>query len=286
MTNSSPSNNFSVKIATKIDFYVHFKNVVYSPPKNYSQSKYDFCRSHFFNMTIHKFRFFAIFFVAVLTFDSCHSNSTSPGFDGNVLLPGIGSSFTYVGQSLDSNGNIEAADTITDIFEEVGLPFDGKASASQVVSWINGVPFDTLYVNYESNGDLSLLEFGNSAYPGIDNWFVFPFGSQMPTTVSGTVNENGKISQTTAVITGAGLGTDSVLGKNYLTKKAVVNSTIYRTITLGGQTYSDTILQGPTIYSFSPAIGYITDISSPATRNLNGKLGFSINEFLINYTLK
>jgi hypothetical protein len=73
-----------------------------------------------------KFGVFGIFFMVILAFAGCHSNLISPGSGGNSLSPGVGSSFTYVSQSLDSNGNIEIADTVVEIFEEVGVPVDGK----------------------------------------------------------------------------------------------------------------------------------------------------------------
>jgi hypothetical protein len=237
-------------------------------------------------MSMDKFRYYTILFAAVLAFDGCHSNSTSPSSGGNGFSPRVGSSFTFVSQSLDSNGNIEIADTVMEIFEEVGVPFDGKTNASQVVTWINGVPFDTLYQNYETNGDVSFYQYGNSSFPGINSWVVYPFGSQHPTTVIGSGNKNGKFAQSVIDAIGTGQGTDSLLGKNYSTQKVAVWDTVIETIMPGNQSYLDTTIESPSTYSFAPQLGNIIDILSPSTRNSDGKLNGSFHEFLINYTLK
>ena len=219
-------------------------------------------------MNMLKISYSSVFLAGIIAFAGCHSNSTSPSSDGNILEPGLGSSFTLMEQS----------DTIVDVFDAVGIPIYGKSSTSEVIESEDGIPQDTLYFNYESNGDVSVYPYGEAAYPGINNWIVLPFGSQQPTSVSGSANENGGIVQTIVNFTGAGQGNGSVLGKSYTTQKVTGIVQTIQTITQGGQSVSDTTTTTLT-YSFAPQLGYFLDVTSSA-------LGYSGHDFLINYTLK
>ena len=123
------------------------------------------------------FRFvFGLSLVAGLTFSSCLSSSTGPNSGSETLQtpPGVGSIFVYHQWYIDTSGMIagsERYDTMTII--ATGISFAGKHNVTQIV-----LATDTGYLNYESNGDISMYR-GSDGYPGgRSGWLTVPLSSK------------------------------------------------------------------------------------------------------------
>lgn len=112
----------------------------------------------------------------IILFSSC-SNSSGPT-PSAVIIPGAGSTFTFLNTTRDTNGVIVSQDTtflgVLDKVNHAG--FTGVIMMLRKYSWHGSViPADTIYIRELSNGDLS------EDFPSVDGtsaWFDLPFGSK------------------------------------------------------------------------------------------------------------
>ncbi|MBL8000156.1 MAG: hypothetical protein JNL32_16155 [Candidatus Kapabacteria bacterium] len=122
-----------------------------------------------------------ISFVAVLT--SC--GSEDPSAPITFVQPKVGSTYTYDQYATDTLNALPIAssrDTTVATFIQVGKSMFGKTNVSMIITESrNGA--DTSYMNYESNGDVSLsFDIGT----GQTEWISVPVSSRVPQTFSHT----------------------------------------------------------------------------------------------------
>ncbi len=109
------------------------------------------------------------------------SDSDPEGPDGTeVMVPKMGSTYSYTEYEADANGNKDASTEqgVVAKVEATGVSIGGKTGALKFSELYDDGTTDTSYVVYESNGDMTVL-LGVGEEVGIDPvWVKIPFGSR------------------------------------------------------------------------------------------------------------
>ena len=114
---------------------------------------------------------------AVVIFFGCKSNSTSTPAGPTVVIPNVGTSWTLQNIRRDSTGAVKKTDTSTRIVAMTNMQFQGF---SDVVMTVENNPsngkFDTVYLRYLANGDISRYS-SPAIDPQIPEWLTVPYTS-------------------------------------------------------------------------------------------------------------
>ncbi len=118
-----------------------------------------------------------IFAVMVMISVSCDTVITETPIV--MVVPNVGSTYTYETYSPDSltGAPIDSTrDTFTFTVRQKGISRHGKTNVSLLEIEVGEADIDSLYLNYESNGDLSIeVDTSNQG-----KWFTLPISSREP----------------------------------------------------------------------------------------------------------
>jgi len=226
---------------------------------------------------------FFLFLFAVAVMAGCKSSSTSPNGSTTLVMPNAGSYYVTVDIETDSTGTLVSSDTTTTTVAQTGLPIYGKTNVLELVEDTSGVPEDTVYIHYESNGDVSYHSTPNPELFGeLAGWEIFPFASQQQQTLTADTTEDGETANFTETFLGAGSGTITINGQQFSEQNITGSLKIIET----GILYNDTSTSTGT-ESFAPSLGYLVESRNPGTRDPStGMMGNSDHSYVIRYLLK
>jgi hypothetical protein len=233
---------------------------------------------------------FLLFLFAVVVMAGCKSTSTSTnGSTTTIVTPGAGSYFTMVDITTDSTGAVVSSDTTVETFVATGLTYGGKTNVIELIDSQDGIPTDTGYLHYESDGDVSTYVPSSEEFFGsVSGWWTIPFSSQQKVTIKGDTASNGTSESLSIIFQGAGSGSITIMGQSVYEEKvsSILDDTVMET--LAGRTiYSDTTTENLGTSSFAPSLGEEVESSTPGTRDpITGVMGNSDHHFVINYVLK
>jgi hypothetical protein len=122
--------------------------------------------------------------IVLAAFSGCSNNSTSTPPGPTIVIPSVGSSWTFQNIRRDSNDKIVKMDTSTRWVAAKDTTYQGYSDV--VMTWeYNPVTKknDTVYIRYLSNGDISRLS-SPAIDPALPHWFTVPFTTQATQSVA------------------------------------------------------------------------------------------------------
>jgi len=199
-----------------------------------------------------------LLFLATFLTSCSKNNPVSPGASA-WIDPKAGSSFTFDNYSTDTTTGLPVPgtrDTTVDTFLQSGISYMGKTNVSEIVQ-VGKFTRDTVYLNYESNGDISeFIPSGNGSL----KWFTIPSGSKTTstaliandTTTYGSIIYSTKVTETFSYVDDE---TMSIKGQSVSVTKLQASIISSLTTTPPGTTTTST---SASFGYFSPTLGYIT----------------------------
>ncbi len=231
-------------------------------------------------------KYISLFIVLATFLSSCSKtdNPVTPG-SSSFVQPKAGSSFTYDEYATDTTTAQPvpgSRDTSVQTIVQTGMTYNGKTNVTKIISVTSGNN-DTSYINFESNGDLSVYINGLSIP---QKWFTFPTGSKSTNSVT--------LSDTTQDVFGVSIETKVVLTASFVDNETMTVKGQFLSVTKIKQAFTITITTAgvPNIQSqnsflyFAPSIGYVTKSETPVSTDLSGAKAQGHLSILFDYTLK
>ena len=208
-------------------------------------------------------KYITLFVILGVVLSSCSksSNPTGPGTT-TYVQPKAGSFFTYDEYQTDTTTGQPVPgtrDTSVQTFVQSGISYMGKTNVSEIVS-ASRMSHDTTYLNYESNGDLSV--WGSSGLSSTMSWLLLPTGSKTSNSITSdtTVTILGITTETKTVFTLAYVDDETMTIKGQSISVTKLKEMITLTVTTAGVPATQT--QSSFAY-FAPSLGYLTKTETP-----------------------
>ncbi len=226
---------------------------------------------------------------SLIGFTGCKDNPSNPGTGNNDLVkPKVGSTYTFATYDTDSTGaKVPGSDsTLVYTVASTTLTLDGKNDCMMLVP--SNPNEDTVYVHYESNGDVSQY-FGVPDSPLEGKiWITLPFTSktQISSTLMDTsyVDSSGLTTQVKLQSSQVGSGSENVTVGAGTFSAQKVKWTLASTLTIGPFPVS---LTAQSDMWFAPKIGFIVKLEGKTTGGFAGFGGNGGNvQTLTSYSLK
>jgi hypothetical protein len=231
---------------------------------------------------------YSVFFMILACVISSCSNSSNPATSGSTsfVQPKAGSYFIFDEYNIDTTSGLPipgSRDTSTHTFMQTGITYMGKTNVSMIIS-TSSISRDTIIINYESNGDISL--FGPTFPTNSMSWITIPTESKTSRTVtfdttigSGGFSEEMKLTLTFSFVDNENL---TIKGQSISVTK-IKESTTYTTIIAG---VSNSQTSNSFLYA-APSLGYVAKAETPVQTGLygGGRTEGQIS-MLIDYSLK
>ncbi|MBI3259300.1 MAG: hypothetical protein HYZ54_07505 [Ignavibacteriae bacterium] len=228
-----------------------------------------------------------ILFIVILT--SCSNSVDNETI--TINQPKLGSNFTYDEYNTDTTKSeriLGSSDTTVGVFVLTGQTYKGKTNVSTVISSTkkgSKLLFDTLYINYETNNDISLID--PSGFSSA-KWATIPLASksQISVALSDTTYKDyftGELIHGTISLVSSYIGkeTMTVKGKSY----SVVKIKQLLTFTEESSSETDTDIVTNYLY-FSPTFGYMLKMETPVRAYQNGEKEEGTVSNVIDYLLR
>lgn len=228
---------------------------------------------------------------ATAALGGCKDTPTTPN-GGAVTKPKAGSTYSFATYDTDSLGAKVPGSDSTRSFTCIaaGVNYAGKSDVYEFAPTTGGDEQDTVYMHYESNGDVSQhLSFSNGVLAAA-GWITIPFASKTATTTtlldSNVIDpDSGIESHVVMKITTSGSGSESITvpAGTFTALKGTL--TLTATVTAQGLTLLS--MQNTGNIYFVPSIGYAAKTAGSAnvdafgTRTISGSV-----ESLTSYTVK
>lgn len=229
----------------------------------------------------------ALLVIAVLA--SC-SNSTETETI-TTYQPKLGSTFTYDEYNIDTTKNERipgSSDTTVGVFVLTGQTFRGKTNVSTVISSTKKgakLSYDTLYVNYETNNDISLID--PSGFTSA-KWATIPLASKSPISVvlSDTTyidDFTGKVIHGTISLVSSYIGMETTTVKEKSFKVVKIKQLLTFKEESSGKTSTDTVTN---YMYFAPSFGYMLKMETPVRTYESGEKEEGSVSSIIDYLLR
>jgi len=227
-------------------------------------------------------KYLIVLAISAVFLASCSKTSPAKSESVNSIQPNAGSSFTFDQYYTDTTtGQPIAAtrDTTTETIVQTGLTYLGRTNVSKVVTGTKHGN-DTSYINFESNGDLSITA------PAIGRWVTMPTGSKSTMTMTtdttmtyGTVTMGLKMVSTTTFV---GDESMTVKGHSVSVTKLLQSSDI--TMINSGVPSTSTMT---IFFYYAPSLGFITKEEWPVSTDPKSRAKSSGRmNMLIDYSLR
>lgn len=233
-----------------------------------------------------------LFVVGMAGLTGCKSDSPTSPSTGSVTKPKVGSTYTFATYDTDSLGAKVPGSDSTRSFTctGAGITYAGKSDVYRFAPTTGGDEQDTVYLRYESNGDVSQYLAFKNEFLDAAAWITIPFASKTSQTKrlldSMVVDPStGETSHVVMDITTAGTGNESVTvgAGTFTATKGTLRVNV--TVSADGFTAFSTDASG-TLY-FVPSIGYAAKNVGTSTSLFLGTTSVSGSvESLTSYTLK
>lgn len=233
------------------------------------------------------FKHITLLLVLVSFLASCSKDNPVTPTGETYTKPNSGTTYTFADYNTDTtSGQPMNRDTTVMTVVQTGMNFQGKTNVTKIIS-VNHKSTDTLYINYESNNDLSIFELLRSGpYVLTPGWTTLPTGSKATTTiplgdtsytVSGittTIKKSLDLSYT---------GESSLVIKGQSTKTVMVKVTFNYTVTTAGVPNSAPLEIN---FSLAPSLGFLAKMEAPVSNDGSGGKRPGSFSTLFDYTLK
>jgi hypothetical protein len=228
----------------------------------------------------------SLLFIAVLSFVTyygCKSTSTSTPPGPTIVIPNVGSSWTLQNIHRDSTGKTVKTDTSTRTIAQTNMTIAPYSDVVMIVEYNSSTKiFDTVYIRYLSNGDLSRL---SSPSLGVQPpvWLTIPYTTHLAQTYnfSGTASAVGFTHDTVAFsVSYLNNDNDTVAGVLY--PVSIVTSTTWQQVSSATK---DSTLSNTQTNSFIPSKGIFGD-RNVTVNQVKGKNVQREQQILIGVSLK
>lgn len=194
---------------------------------------------------------------------SCSDEAVNPG-PITVTQAKTGSSFTFDNYDTDTTSGAvipESRDTSVHTVVSTGATFNGKSNVSKL-SMMSSRDTSEAYMNYETNGDISLY------FPGFSStvqWLNFPISSK--TTFSAVLADTsctfvGTTFQTKITAENSYVGTETITVNGQALNAIKIKQSLKTKITSAGISEEESI---DTYFYFALSLGYVVKVEKPAT---------------------
>ena len=205
--------------------------------------------------------------------------------------PKLSSTFMYDEYNIDTTKSERipgTTDTLVSIFVLTGQTFKGKTNVSTVISSTKKgakLFYDTLYVNYEANNDISLID--ASGFTAA-KWATIPVASKSPISVvlsdtTYTDDFTGKVIHGTINLISSYIGMETMT----VNEKSFKVVKIKQLLTFKEESTSETNTDMVTNYMyFAPSFGYMLKMETPVRTYQSGEKEEGSVSTIIDYLLR
>jgi len=192
--------------------------------------------------------------VALIVLYGCSKNSTSTPPGPTVVVPNVGSTFTFMNTHRDTTGKTVKIDTSVRTIAQTNMTIAGYSDVTMIVELNTSTKiYDTVYVRYLSNGDISRL---SSPSLGVQPpvWFTIPYTSHTtpaPYNFSGTASAPG-YTHDSASFSVSYVGNDNDTVSGVLYPVSIVSTSTFQAVTAPGKDSTEFVVQ---TNSFIPSKG-------------------------------
>ena len=218
--------------------------------------------------------------MALIGVSGCKGNSsTGPATPIVVVVPGVGSNYTFSQVTVDSAGVTQSTDTVTYLILQKNVAFGGYNDVESALHTIKTgttsstqIQTDTLYFRFLPNGDVMESSLAAQLLLNI-NWLVYPYGSHASQNVG--TNVPGDLVNITEDYSGD--QTLTIAGKA-ITMSTVTQGSRVKITGFADQTASMLMEYSPTSGIFGP--------SRDLAKISNGTAGELSHQTLLSFTVK
>jgi len=220
---------------------------------------------------------------ALAAFNGC--TSASAPATATVVVPNVGTSWTFQNTYLDSSNNVKRTDTSTRVVVAKDTTVQGFSDVAMLVETFTTktTPPDTVYIRYLSTGDISRLSWPLIAPHIAPEWLTIPYYKHKtePYGWSGNFSLKGYTYDTISLtVSYLSQGSETVSGVTY-SASAIIDTT-WEHMTGAGK---DSLIITSQTNSFLPSIGIFGN-RGVNYKQINGKQVWREQQTLIAVTIK